>query len=135
MRVLIVEDEYVSRTKLKAILSGVGDCDAVPSGEVGILMFNRAYADRVPYDLVCLDIMMPGMNGHEFLKKVGAIEKLKGITNGDGVKVVMTTSIDGPNNIELAKKIGCAAYLVKPIKRKTLLAKVAELGFDVVESA
>ena len=67
MKTLIVEDEPTSRLLLQAILSGYGDCDIATDGEEAVEAFRSALEQGVPYNLVCMDIMMPKLDGHEAL--------------------------------------------------------------------
>ena len=80
MRVLVVDDDYVSRTKLKALLTSLGgDCDALPDGEMVIKMFEKAHEESVPYDLITMDVEMPGMSGQEVVQKIRESESSNGI--------------------------------------------------------
>ena len=75
MKILIAEDDYIARRILKGILSPIGDCDIVIDGEEAFQAFKMAWVEGNPYDLVCLDIMMPNVNGQEALKKIREMEK------------------------------------------------------------
>ena len=70
MRILIVDDDFVSRTKLEALLSEYGDCDAAEDGHQSLDMFEQAHGQSANYDLITMDIDMPGMSGHEVLSKI-----------------------------------------------------------------
>ena len=60
IKILIVEDEFISRTLLKEMLHPFGDCDVVTNGVEAIERPGKSYSSPVQdYDLVCLDIMMP----------------------------------------------------------------------------
>ncbi len=96
MRVLIVEDEFTSRKLLWALLADFGDCDTARDGVECVEMFRRAIHERSPYDLVCMDIMMPNMDGHQALKEIRAIEQEQGIKPADEIKVVMVTALNDP---------------------------------------
>ena len=78
MRVLIVEDDFVARRVLKEILSPYGECDIVVDGEEAVQAFRLAWEDEEPYDLICMDIMMPNVDGHESLKRIRLIEQEMG---------------------------------------------------------
>ena len=80
------------------------------------------------YDLVCLDIMMPGKNGHEVLKELRQIEISKGIQGADTTKVFMITALDDAKNIMEALVVGrCEAYLTKPVSRTRLEEQLRDL--------
>ncbi len=129
MKILIVEDEFISRTLLKEMLSPFGDCDVVIDGLEAVAVLAESY--KVPggtYDLVCLDIMMPNMSGHEVLREMRRIEKSKGLSGADTVKVLMISALDDAKNIMEALVEGrCQAYLTKPISRAKLEEHLRQL--------
>lgn len=129
IKILIVEDEFISRTLLKEMLSPFGDCDVVINGAEAIKALEESYrASGTRYDLVCLDIMMPKLSGHEVLREMRKIEEEKGVYGPDIVKVIMITALDDAKNIMEAMVEGrCAAYLTKPISRTNLLEQLQHL--------
>ncbi|MCX7747370.1 MAG: response regulator [Clostridia bacterium] len=127
MKALIVEDDFVSRRLLQAILSPYGHCDIAVNGIEAIEAFKLAFEEGVPYDLVCLDIMMPEMNGHEVLKTVRDYEIAMGKIGLDCAKVIMTTALSDFENIKSAFIEQCEAYLVKPIQKAKLLSVLENL--------
>lgn len=128
MKILIVEDDFVSRRILQQILSPYGVCDIVTNGVEAINAFTLALEEQEPYDLICLDIMMPEMNGQEVLKEIRKIEQEQGVFGLDCVKIVMTTALGDSENIKRAFREQCEAYLVKPIDKKKLLNMLTQLG-------
>lgn len=129
MRVLIVEDEFTSRTILQEILSSYGNCDIAVDGVEAVEAFRLAWKEDKPYDLICMDIMMPNIDGQHALKNIRAIEKEMGILGSDRVKVVMTTALGDANSVLQAFFDGVAtAYIVKPINKRKLLEEVRNLG-------
>ena len=128
MKTLIVEDDFVSRRLLQAILSPYGRCEVATNGKEAVQAFELAWQEKDPYNLICLDIMMPEMDGLQVLAEVRRIEDEKGIDGLSGVKIVMTTALDDPRSIMKAFKQQCEDYLIKPIDRPKLLEKVRNLG-------
>ena len=122
IKILIVEDEFISRTLLREMLTPFGDCDMVTNGLEAIDVLGKSYSlPEKRYDLVCLDIMMPKMSGHEVLREMRKIEKDNGIYGADATKVLMVTALDDAKNIMEALVEGrCEAYLTKPISRAKL---------------
>ena len=122
LKILIVEDEFISRTLLKEILEPFGDCHTATNGDDAISVLQHSYDDPDGrYDIVCLDIMMPGKNGHEVLKELRRIEEMKGIAGVNATKVFMVTTLDDSKNIMEALVYGrCEVYLTKPISRMKL---------------
>ena len=52
------------------MLAPVADCDFAYDGSEAVDVVRLAIEDRTPYDLICLDIMMPGMDGHQALAAI-----------------------------------------------------------------
>lgn len=127
MRILIVEDDVSSQKLLQTMLSPYGDCDIAVNGKEAVDAFRLAGEEGKPYDLICLDIMMPEMDGQEALKKIREMEKEKGIQEWCGVKVIMTTALEDGGNIFGAFETGCESYLVKPISKQKLIREMKKL--------
>ncbi len=129
MRVLIVEDDFTSRKLLQTILTPFGDCDIAVNGKEAVDAFKEALDSGKPYELVCMDIMMPEMDGQEALRAIRSIEKDKGLRGSDEVKVVMTTALDDPKNVvEAYYKGGATSYVPKPIDRQLFVHLLRNLG-------
>ena len=128
MKTLIVDDDFVSRKILLKYLSEYGQCDVAVNGKEAVDAFQLAINEWEAYDLICLDIMMPEMNGQEALKAIRNIEKDKGKYDIDGCKIIMTTCLDDSDNIKVAFREQCEGYLVKPIDRQKLIQKLQEFN-------
>lgn len=130
MRTLIVEDDFVSRKILENVLKKYGACDFAINGLEAIAVFRRALDETRPYDLICMDIMMPELSGQDALRQIRQIEKQMGVAVGDAVKVFMTTALNETKEvIDALYKGGASAYFVKPIHIDHLIKelKSAEL--------
>lgn len=129
MRFLIVEDETTSQQILSEILQPYGKCDIASNGAEGIKMFEEASKSEDPYRLICMDIMMPGVDGQQALSKIREIEKESGIRGAKKVRVVMTTALEDQKNvIEAFYKGGASAYMVKPIDKQQFMKEISKLG-------
>ncbi len=128
MRSLVVEDESTSRRVLQHLLSAFGECHVAVDGAEGVEAYESAFAEGKPYDLVCLDIMMPGLDGQEVLRRIRAFEEQHGRAVGQGAKIIMTTALGDAENVMGAFKAGCESYLVKPIQREAVLKELDKLG-------
>ena len=129
MRSLVVEDDTISRKMLQLFLKRYGDCYASSNGNDAIQSFKQSLEDDRPYDLVCMDIMMPDMDGHQTLQEIRKIEDEKNIKDLDRVKVIMTTALsDSENANEAFFRGGARSYIVKPIKEENLRTELIRLG-------
>ena len=131
MRTLIVDDDFVSRRMLQRILQPYGECEIAVDGSEAVFAFEEALKEGDGYNLICLDISMPVLSGVEALTQIRKIEEKAGIGGLQGVKVIMTTASDDSQSIFGAFNAGCESYIVKPVNKEQLLAKLSELGFEL----
>jgi len=131
VKILIVEDDFASRKMLQKYLSPYGECDVVVDGQEALDAFSLSLNEESPYDLICLDIMLPKIDGQDVLKQIRSIEKEKGIEGLDGVKIIMTTALGDTKNIMDAFKNQCEGYLQKPIERVRLIQEIRKLKLIV----
>lgn len=115
MNILVVEDDFVSRKFMTKFLSKYGNCQIAEDGEVAVRMYKEAVEKKRPYDLICLDIVMPNMDGYETLEQIRKYEEEQGFTRQQEVKVIMTSGMDTSTNALKAFELGCVAYTSKPI--------------------
>ena len=129
MRILIVEDNFMSRRVLTKYLSPYGEVEVAVNGAEAVEAFTQALAAGSSYGLICLDILMPGMDGQEVLKIIRKKEAEAGIAPSKEVKIIMTTALQSPKDVfDAYYKGGCTSYLTKPIEKTTLTKHLAELG-------
>jgi two-component system chemotaxis response regulator CheY len=121
LRALLVEDEFASRLVLQTFLSRYGECHIAVNGREAVEAFRAAFERGEKYDLICMDIMLPEIDGHEAVRQVRAIEVAHGICSTYGVKIFMTTSVEDIKQIIRCFQELCDAYLMKPIDLAKLL--------------
>jgi two-component system, chemotaxis family, chemotaxis protein CheY len=122
LRVLLVEDDFSSRLVLQIFLSRYGECHVAVNGREGVEAFRYSVERGQRYDLICMDIMMPEMNGREAVRRIRELEEARGIRLNTGAKIVMTTAVDDLKEVFQCFKELCDAYLVKPIDLTKLLS-------------
>ncbi len=125
MKTLIVEDDFLARALLSTLLSEYGPCHLVVDGEEAVSAIGTAYDKGEPYDLVCLDIMMPVMDGQKALETIREDEGKRGLTKG--VNIFMVTALDDEENRKKAEESGCQAYLTKPLNKQQIIEKLEEM--------
>jgi two-component system chemotaxis response regulator CheY len=119
--ILLVEDDLTSRMLLQPVLGRYGTCHVASDGHEALKAVRAASEQSTSYDLICMDIMMPGMDGRETLRQLRAIEQARGIRSQNGAKVIMTTSIDDMKEVMRCFQDHCDGYLVKPVSIPKLL--------------
>ena len=129
MKCLIVEDDFISRRILRELLGAYFDCEIAVDGEEAVTALRMAHDAKTPYDLICMDIMMPKMDGREALRLIRQLEKELEVPPNLEVKVVMTTALDDPKTVfDSFYQDGATAYLVKPISKQKLVRELRALG-------
>ena len=121
LRMLLVEDDFTSRLVLQIFLARYGECHVAVNGREAVEAVRCALERGERYDLICMDILMPEMNGGEAVRKVRSMEEAKGIFSTSGSKIIMTTALDDMKEVIRCFKELCDAYLVKPIDLAKLL--------------
>lgn len=121
MKTLIVEDDLTNRIILQGFLSRYGECQTVTDGFQAMEAFNLARSSGLPYNLICMDIMMPGIDGTETVRRLRAIEESYGVFSDKGVKIIMTTSLTNLKQVTKSFNALCDAYLTKPVDAALLL--------------
>jgi two-component system chemotaxis response regulator CheY len=126
VKILIVEDELTSRELLKVILEPYGTVETVADGIEAMKAFNLAMASQ-PYDLICLDIMLPKLNGQQVLKGIRKIEGDKGILGPDAVKIIMISALGDFESVTEAFSSQCTSYITKPIDADKIVEELRNL--------
>lgn len=117
MRSMIVDDDEMGRLMLATLMEEFGPCDQAANGQEALELFDRALAEGNPYSLICLDIVMPVMDGKTTLINIRERDKVQ----GGRTKVFMISACSSPQDIEDAFFEGdCDDYVVKPFRRDAL---------------
>jgi two-component system chemotaxis response regulator CheY len=162
MKTLIVEDDFTSRLVLQELLRPYGQAHIAVNGTEAVLAVSTALKANEPYDLVCLDIMMPEMDGHEALTAIRALERragrvcrrgaglvmsqglLKHTCSHDpecklhctrGSRILMVTSLHDGHTVRQSYQDTCDGFLGKPADKAKLLGCLRELELIDVELA
>jgi two-component system chemotaxis response regulator CheY len=128
MRILIAEDDLISRKFISKILSQYGECDVTVDGQEALDAYLLAAKENKPYDLICLDIMMPKIDGVRVLKAIRALEKQQENSTAHHAKIIMLTALADKEYVTKSFEIGCEAYATKPIDTEKLVEVLQKLG-------
>jgi two-component system chemotaxis response regulator CheY len=130
MRILIAEDDLISRRFLLKFFSQYGECDVVVDGIEVLDAYLLAVKDKVPYELICLDIMMPKVDGVKVLKAIRDLEIQREIQPENKAKIIMITALADTQYVHRAFELGCQAYAAKPIDTEKLTEVMGKLGLE-----
>jgi len=124
VRILIVEDDLACRLLLKTFLARYGECHVALNGREAVEAFRTAFTSGSSYDLICMDIMMPEMDGREAVRQIRAFEEGRGIRSPHGATIFMTTTVQEIREVFQCFRELCDAYLLKPVDLGQLLSKM-----------
>jgi signal transduction histidine kinase/DNA-binding response OmpR family regulator len=112
-KVLLAEDEFINRTLIETMLSNFGiEVTSVEDGQHAV-----AAACGGDYDLVLMDVQMPGMDGLEATRRIRSHER----SDGTHQSIVALTALAMPGDREKCLQAGMDDYLAKPVEREELL--------------
>lgn len=126
LKILIAEDDMVSRKLIWKVLSAYGNCDLVINGIEAIDAIMLSLQENEPYDLICLDIMMPKVDGIKVLKTLRDLEVQNESVQKS--KVIMITALSEKNVVDDSFDKGADAYATKPLDIEQFLSVLEKLG-------
>jgi len=129
MKILIVEDDFASRSLLNEFLTPYADCDVCVNGREAFDAFKFAFNHGVPYDVICLDIMMPEMDGIESLTKIRDFEKDNCVDDTKRTKIIMITAVNTPTTVIESFDKKADGYIVKPVDLDSLITHLKHFKF------
>lgn len=134
IKILLVEDEIISRKILNSFLLPVGEVDIVVNGNEAITAVKKALENNQPYELIFLDIMLPELDGITTLKQIRATEAQQNVNKKIKSKIIMTSAMFEKEIVLEAARSDCSAYLIKPIDKRRLYNEIRRHGFDIPNS-
>ena len=115
LKILLAEDDFTSRVILQGLLRAYGDCHIAVNGKEAVGAFHAALERGEGYDLICMDVRMPGMDGTDAVREIRGIEEARKIYSTSGVRIFMTTAAQDMKTVKASYWALCDAYLFKPI--------------------
>jgi two-component system chemotaxis response regulator CheY len=126
VRILIADDVEMNRLLLETMLGELGEVDLVTNGIEAVQAAEEALVREDPYDLICLDVEMPIMDGLEALHTFRSAETRHGARRS--VIFMVTASSDPEHMLQALENEGCDDFIIKPVTKKSLLAMVEKHG-------
>ncbi|MFH2037931.1 MAG: response regulator [Chloroflexota bacterium] len=115
LRVLVIDDNSTNRMILTKMVESF-ECivESAPGGAKGLEMLRTANRLNKPFQIILLDMQMPLMDGEQTAR--GII----GDPAGESVNIIILTSMGQGGEMARMQTLGCAGYLVKPVKQTLL---------------
>lgn len=129
--VLIIEDDEINRGILCAFLKGKFDILEAENGKIGLDILN---SNSEKISIILLDLLMPVMNGYEFLQKIGKDKRFNSIP-----VIILTASTADPDQIK-ALKLGASDFISKPYNPHIIANRIEAMvrlrrSFDMLSAA
>lgn len=124
MQFLIVEDETISRRILLKTLDNYGRCQEAENGALALELFAEALRNNMGYDVVTLDISLPGMSGLDVLLKIRGVEKAHKVPPPKKAKIIVITSHVDKDHVNPCIPASCDGYIIKPIDPPIILQSI-----------
>lgn len=131
-RLLLVDDNVIHRKLSEKLFSPFGETVVVGSGAEAVEIFDQELAAERAFDVVILDMLMPGMDGMETLRQMRSLEKLKGLTPDQQTKILISSHDTDPELQKQAEIEGCNRYYPKKISKEGVAAMLGEFGIKPV---
>ena len=120
-KILVVDDDVAVQATVRLLLERAGhDVVTAGDGRKGLVLFGAG-----DFDLLFLDIFMPGMDGFETMRMVHQLRPLVPIIVISG-RPISSDESGAPDFLTMATKLGAVSSLQKPFKPAALLAAVAD---------
>jgi len=128
MRILIAEDDRISRSFLQKFMVTYGEVEVAVDGMDAIDIYMDAIKEGRPFDLLCLDIMMPKVDGLKVLKVIRQLENQNEKASDKKIKIIMMTALADIGYVDEAFRLGCDAYASKPVDTEKVEEAMRNLG-------
>jgi HD-like signal output (HDOD) protein/ActR/RegA family two-component response regulator len=128
MKILIVDDDLVSRSKMEVLMSAYGECILAQDGFEALSEYRNAWEGDAPFGLITLDIEMPGLNGEEVLAQIREFETRRSATPDKQAVIFMVTGQSDKEQVIKCLSCGCQDYIVKPFNIRVIREKLQKNG-------
>jgi CheY-like chemotaxis protein len=122
VKVLVVDDNRTNRRILEAMLKRWKmESASVQGGEEALVQLSDACGKKEPFELILMDMNMPGMDGF------GLVERIRQRPELSAATIMMLTSAGHRGDGERCRDLGVAAYLLKPVRQSELREAIARV--------
>ncbi|MHC4885644.1 MAG: response regulator [Planctomycetota bacterium] len=128
MKVLIVEDDFSVRNLMNHWFQDWAECHVAVNGQEALQAIFEALDQKAPYDLVLMDIKMPGIDGVDALKRIRLEEEQRKTPKKEAAKIIMTTALTDSSHVVESFAGRCNEYLTKPFSKAELFEVIRRIG-------
>lgn len=127
MKILVAEDDMASGKFMLKLLAKYGEVVLARDGIAAVDEFVNAVNTNERFDLICMDVMMPKIDGYKALASIRDAERKLGLARDKRVKVVMVSALDEGFDANYASD-DYEEYMCKPIDIIKFDEMIKELG-------
>ena len=130
LSILVAEDNEINALLVRALLARLGHRPVIePHGQAAVESWIGAYTAGTPYDLVLMDVQMPGLDGIEATRRIRDFETARG-GNRTPIIALTATVVEAERDACLA--IGMNGFLTKPLDREKLVELLGSVSHDTL---
>ncbi|MEZ6038377.1 MAG: response regulator [Planctomycetota bacterium] len=126
MRMLVIDDQMTTRMLLRCMLETYGEVVEAKAGAEGVEMFGAALTAGAPFQMVCVDLGLPDIDGNQVLEQLRAAEVQHRASAPATIVVVSGNDTDEARSDALERSAD--AYLTKPVSYESMFALLARVG-------
>lgn len=126
MKILVVDDQMTTRMLLRCMLENYGEVVEANCGRDGVGVFREALSGAAPFQLVCVDLGLPDIDGNAVLEQLRAAEIEHQVAAPATIVVVTGTVSDAARDGALERSAD--AFLTKPVSYEDVFALLARVG-------
>lgn len=127
-RLLLVDDNTIHRKLSEKLFGLYGETTIAASGQEAVDIFDRDLKQNNRFDVVILDMLMPGMDGLETLRRLRALETLNGVSRDKRTKILISSHDTDAELQKTAEAEGCDKYYAKKMSKDDVAKMMAEIG-------
>ncbi len=127
IRALIVEDVFLIQRVIERFIEPYGTFRVSNNGRSALKEYAEYFFNGDAFNLVCLDIYLPEVNGLEVLKHIRDFEKEIRLSEEERSKIIIISSVTHPGTIQQAYDLGCDYYITKPFSKDDILKALKKL--------
>ncbi len=127
IRALIVEDVFLIQRVIERFIEPYGTFRVSNNGKEALKIYAEYFFNGEAFNLVCLDIYLPEMNGLKVLKHIREFEKEIHLSEDERSKIVIISSVTHPGTLQQAYDLGCDYYITKPFSKDDVVRALKKL--------
>jgi two-component system chemotaxis response regulator CheY len=128
-RALIAENDFHTRWRMKRLMEPHICCDVAVTGDEVVAAFDISQEDGTPYDIMLIDLDLPGKTLMEPVADIRQKEETREIARLDRIKFVVISGTDDPREMLSEVLSQCEGFVRRPVEKGEFLGQLHSMGF------